>query len=80
MCDILIDKNVDIPTRNKRRGKKIYPFGTMDVGDSFFVECTKDDLSRTQCLILASCRPGRFDGKMFTTRRVEGGIRCWRLE
>lgn len=50
-------------------GRAIYPWATMKVGDSFFVENTGRNPP-------ASCNGNRF-GK-FTVRKVEGGWRVWR--
>lgn len=55
-----------------------YPFGTMEVGDMFFVPAAKKSFSS-----LASAAGKRL-GRKFSTRAVtdEGveGIGCWRIE
>lgn len=51
-----------------------YPFESMQVGDSFFVE--GGVLTR---LCNAHGRAGRRMGRKFTARKVEGGVRVWRV-
>lgn len=54
---------------------KKYPWEKMLVGDSFFVPNGKvTTISPT-----ASIR-GQKDGKFFSCRTVEGGVRVWRLK
>jgi hypothetical protein len=64
-----------------RKQLGIYPFGQMEVDDSFLVpSSSKDDRRRTQRHISAvSTSHGRRNGKRFSTRQVEGGVRCWRI-
>ena len=52
-----------------------YPFPEMEVGDSFFAKASQPAVSG---------RAGNFNRKhpdrKFTTRKVEGGTRCWRVK
>jgi len=68
-----------------RKGRPTqYPFKQMEVGDSFFVEFTEEEMksaklkSKKQATILSAARVGRY-GIKISTRRVENGIRAWRI-
>lgn len=70
-----IEKGVPLPpSRNDRSGTP-WPFGEMEVGDSFFVT------NVTVARLLVAAR--RFTPKRFTTRRMTesgvSGIRVWRV-
>jgi hypothetical protein len=55
-----------------------YPWREMEVGDSFFVAAKNPQAAQAvQVSICGSA--ARQDGK-YTTRRVDGGVRCWRVE
>lgn len=65
-----IEKGVAIP-----RGRGMYPFRNMEVGDSFFVPgATAKNLSTCACQF--SARHGH--GWKFSVRTVDGGVRVWR--
>jgi hypothetical protein len=72
MGDFQIEKGVSL---NTVRASK-YPFRDMEVGDSFFVE---GDGAAATLVRYASVNEQRKSGKRFSTRRVEGGYRCWRI-
>jgi hypothetical protein len=61
--------------------RSCFPFLDMAKGDSFFVPCVLGDAAGKQKSISSSA--GRFERKnigcKFTTRIVEGGVRCWRV-
>jgi hypothetical protein len=67
--------------RGIRRQSK-YPFMKMAVGDSFFVASEPGRMLITQAAICTAMRrgPSLHPHLKFTTRRVEGGVRCWRVE
>lgn len=69
---IKIDRDVPVPVRKHRK----YPFGDMEVGDSFLLKCTVADRSRMQSQMSARAR--KFLPKKFVTASVDGGIRIWR--
>lgn len=74
---IEIKKNIPIPKgRSGSHGRPTkYPFGKMDIGDSFFIP--KDSAgSASQC---ASIYKKKHGGN-FTRRQVVGGFRIWRVE
>lgn len=67
---IKIEKNVEMP--NSRHNEK-YPFGKMEVGDSFV---TTEKYVRAAAQIF-----GKINGKKFITRTQEDkSIRVWRAE
>lgn len=68
---IKIEKGMPIPTSNK----STYPFREMKIGDSFFVSSDKENSMRV-CAYGFS-RGGKIK---FTTRKVDGGTRCWRVK
>lgn len=78
---IKIERGVPIPpparSRSAERQNK-YPFDTMEVGDSFFVATKADETSAGIQRRLTACaamhKPMRY-----ATRRVDGGVRCWRI-
>jgi hypothetical protein len=54
-----------------------YPFRTMQIGESFFVPGGKQ--ANVGGCAYAHCSTSAGRGKRFTTRTVEGGVRCWRI-
>jgi len=52
-----------------------YPWTEMAVGDSFFVEEAKP----TNRLFAAASYAQRVGDRQFTCRRVDGGVRVWRV-
>lgn len=68
-----------VPTPSSRAG---YPFAAMQVNDSFMVD-TEDDAhaKKVSTSIGASARnfARNNHGVKFTVRRVDGGVRCWRV-
>lgn len=74
---LTIESDVRCPYRNET----IYPFPDMDVGDSFFVRAVPYKLRSVQQMVgQAAKRFGRRSKTRFTTRHVEGGVRCWRVK
>lgn len=66
---ITIDKNVPM---KRARAQSKYPFGDMDIGDSFFVE-----KGRKQVACAASSY-GKRNRKKYAVRAEGDGARCWR--
>ena len=67
---IVIQKDVPVPVKSK--GKK-YPYDTMDVGDSFFV-----DSANLQVMCNLNYRAGKKHERKFIARKENDGIRVWR--
>jgi len=55
--------------------KKGYPFGEMEVGDSFLA-----DAALLERLRSAASMFGKDHNKKFATRQVPEGVRVWRVE
>ena len=70
---IKIEKGVPLPSEPARRDP--YPFDQMEIGDSFFVACTPGNRS----VAVQASKFSKKSGRTFTVRRVEGGVRAWRL-
>jgi hypothetical protein len=69
-----IEKAIPVPAIDRKQ-RTIYPFREMEVGDSFFVK--DGDVKR----IGGSARQsGHHHNRKYATRKVEGGVRVWRVE
>lgn len=67
-----IDKNITIPEREK------YPISKMQIGDSLLDDgCRKTSESKIR---LSAKKHGSKYGKKFSARKVDGGVRIWRIE
>ena len=76
---ITIDKGVPVPPLRTRVSK--YPWPSMAVGDSFFIEATPEGMkARSASLSRGATAAGKKLGTQFTVRKVEGGVRVWRVE
>lgn len=74
MSEFTIEKGIPVPKKMVDRKSK-YPFGAMEVGDSFFV---KDGNIRNMSRI--SSTHAKKMPYRFSCRTVEGGVRVWRTE
>ena len=77
-----IEKGIPIPvsktvTRQGRGRDRLYPWAEMQVGDSFFVP---GEAKRIGVASHASAVCKRYAPKRFVSRKVEGGVRIWRVE
>ena len=72
MTQIKIDKGVPVPGESRGANGK-YPFGDMEVGDSFFVDI------KQQSFCSAAAGYAKRHNKKFTTRSENGGTRVWRI-
>lgn len=76
LTNFVVEKNVKIPKRGTRSFR--YPFGTMQVSDSFFVGA---DGTVAQRVRSASGAYGRRTNKKFSVlKNYEGEYRCWRIK
>ena len=71
---IKIEKNIDLWPRKAVR-VCVYPLHDMEVGDSIFVY----DFAASSARVQAAKHQRQF-GTKFESRKVEGGIRIWRVE
>jgi hypothetical protein len=69
---VKLEKNIEIPEKQKIAK---YPYDVLELGDSFYVQ--DGELGR---LCNANYREWRKSGKKFTARKVDGGVRVWRVE
>lgn len=77
----MIEINKGVPMPAIAGGRKIYPFGAMEIGESFFVPGVKSK----KVSAAAGAYQGRHGNlKKFSTRTVTEngvlGVRCWRVE
>ena len=72
-----IDKGIPIPHPRQCGRMPYYPMDTMDVGDSFLVP---DSNVKGRATALVSSANKRHAPKRFTSRKVTGGHRVWRIE
>ena len=73
-----IEKDIELPPQRWGRGHVKYPFEDLEIGDSFLVPCTEDEMKK-----IAKRLPvlyGRHKPKRFATRTMVDGVRCWRTE
>jgi len=73
MFEIEIEKGV--PQPDAKTGK--YPFRQMEVGDSFFAPLGSSDPNPFNTYATAKRIK---DGRKYSVRRVDGGIRVWRVK
>ena len=69
-----IESGVPVPARINTNASK-YPWGLMDVNDSFMVPNGNVKSLRTVCY-----GASKRTGMKFKARSVEGGVRVWRVE
>jgi hypothetical protein len=72
-----IEKAIPIPVFAREYVSE-YPFAEMGVGDSFLVE--SDQRSDHRRVRSRSQYYARLNNVRFVTRRVNGGLRVWRVE
>ena len=72
MSNIKVEKGIPLPPTNA--GKPMYPWAECEVGDSFFVTGVKAPT-------LAGSLNHQYQryGRKFAIRKVEGGLRIWRV-
>lgn len=80
-----IESGIPLPSTSRpgagRKGSK-YPFATMDLNTSFFVpdgnEQVKDATLRSAIGAFNKANPEH--GRKFAVRKVDGGVRVWRMQ
>ncbi len=70
---IAIDKGVSMKTPNQ------YPFEEMEIGDSFFISC-KEVSEENRVRSNSTSATYRLRPRAFKAKKVDGGIRVWRIE
>lgn len=70
MSDVVsIDADVPVPARVPK-----YPYEALEVGESFLVTTMG-----LQSVCNANYRQSKRQGRKFVARKVEGGVRVWRV-
>lgn len=70
----MIEHDIPMPFDGLGKGKSVYPFMEMRVGDSaFFAAQTSAGRANSMAKKYA-----QRSGRKFTCRKVEGGVRIWR--
>lgn len=68
-----------VPLPSPGQGRKKYPWTKLELMQSFVVECGEWEIESLMNS-LTSCRANaQRGGKKFALRRVEGGVRVWRV-
>jgi hypothetical protein len=75
MSEYKIDKDVPVPEKFTSK----YPFGDMEVNDSFFVEGT-DKKTMRRLIGASNWASKRYPATRYSVRKVDGGVRVWRIE
>ena len=80
MSDFVIEKGIPVPP--SLRGKR-YPFNEMEIGDSILIPCGGESVNfeRFRNRVTAYMSGARKENKelKLVSRKVEGGIRVWRI-
>jgi len=76
-----IERDVPLPERGAKTKAK-YPFAKMKIGDSFLVRAPGGYCSALSSRVgqAANYRAKAYPGERYTTRRVPGGLRVWRID
>jgi len=75
MNEVMVEKNVDMPVMRVTASK--YPYAAMGIGDSFMVTSERISMINTMCGV--NKKKGVELGMKFIAKRVEGGVRVWRI-
>lgn len=70
-----VDKSVPIPKSGRN---SVYPFATLEVGDSFFIPLEPYDEKKATSIRACASTFAKRRGVTFTCKRVDGGLRVWR--
>lgn len=77
MTDFDIEKDVPMPEHDVYRKRK-YPFMKLEVDESFFVEAEDSLKVLNSMKSIVTYYQTNFDMR-FVVKRVDGGVRCWRI-
>lgn len=77
MSSVEIESDIPVPASYTNGRPASYPFRKMEVGQSIFIP--SDEVLPQQAAKRAYTA-GRRAGFRFTCRKVEGGVRIWRVE
>lgn len=75
-----IEKDVPIPPKKSGLSPRHdYPIGQLEPGASLFIPCEGDEVKRVRNRLFCETQQFR-KTRQFTSRRVRGGIRIWRVK
>ena len=72
-----IEKGIPLPENSEN--KTVDLISAMEIGDSFFTEAS-DVLDHSRKRSRVYVMLAKWKDKKFTTRKVKGGLRTWRIE
>ncbi len=76
-----LDKNIPIPNKAPKAGNIKYDWAEMNVGDSHLKECEYSQSMQSSIKRSAAKWAEKHNPTAeFTTRKVQGGIRIWRIK
>ena len=75
-----IEKEIEVPANKHFARPAIYPFATMEVGDSFFVPQIDGKPKSNGSIWSSAHKATNKFGFKFAVRTVAGGFRCWRVK
>ena len=78
--EYVVEKNVPITKNPQRADLNKYPFRHMEVGDSFFVECAKENERIFLSAVYSSAKYYWKEKGHITIRKEGSGFRCWRTK
>lgn len=70
----MIEVSKEFPIPEQKR-KNVYPYKSMEIGDSFYVSNTK-----AQVVFNNNYRASKSLGMKFVARKEGDGVRVWRME
>ncbi len=71
-----IERNIPIPPAVQSGRRRKYPYAEMSIGDSVFIPHNKIPGPAYSSAMSYGLR----NGKRFTGRQMDGGVRIWRVE
>jgi hypothetical protein len=71
----MFDKNYPLPI-DREYGKRKYPFAQLQPGESVLYPC---ETVETKKVSTAAYRVAKYHNWQFIVRRVESGVRVWRI-
>lgn len=78
---IKIEKNIPIPSKGFRKEFKFSFIFEMEVGDSFLLKCTPEELAVKRSRMNSQINyHTKSEGLKFSSRTVEDGVRYWRVK
>ena len=79
MDELKVETGIPLPVDGKGR-PRVYPWGKMNVGDCFLIECKHTNIKKLNTAKSAAFVYGKRHQMKFATRKVPEGLRIWRVE